>query len=99
MVKINAVKLEGYKLILENAKGEKHILATLGAEPPEKPKNAPADWTPKNELLLHLVCGDNWSGDVVAELPEGRVLVIKGSIFSRTSALAGKEAKRVGKLA
>lgn len=88
MVKINEVDLKGFKLVLTNGKAS-YTLATLDAV---KPADA------KNDLTLHLVQGSKWAGDIVADMPEDRVLMIKGSIFSRASAVSGVESQKVGKI-
>ena len=91
MKKINTVDLKGFKLILERGK-ERYDLATLDAvSPPDNKK-------PENKVLLHLVQGNKWTGEIVADLPENRVLLIKGSIYSRNSAMKSNESIRVGQI-
>jgi len=90
VVKINEVDLKGFKVVLMSADGKKQYpIAILDSV---SPKDA------KNELKLHLVQGTRWSGDIVADLPEGRMLCIKGSIFSRNSAAAGADITKVGQV-
>ena len=92
MVKILAGDLKGFKLVLTNGK-ETYQLGTLGAE-----AIAPKDTKkPDNKLVLHLTAGNTYAGEVVGELPGDRVLMLKGSIYSRNSALS-TESRKVGSL-
>lgn len=88
MLKLNAVDLKGFKLALINGK-ETYVIGTLDTV---EPKDA------KNGLKLHLVAGTKWAGDMVADLPEKRVLMFKGSLYSRNSATVDSETGRVGSL-
>ena len=95
MVKINEVDLKGFKLFLVSPDGKKQYpIATLDSVEPVVAKGEVV----KNALKLHLVQGTKWSGDIVADMPEGRVLCIKGSIFSRTSAVKEEVATKVGQV-
>jgi hypothetical protein len=86
MLKINAVDLKGFKVVLERGK-ERYEIATLDSVVPTDAKN---------DLKLHLVQGNKWSGDLIADLPENRVLCIKGSIYSRNSASSTNPVLKVG---
>jgi hypothetical protein len=83
VLKVNAVDLKGFKLVLQNGK-EIYTLATLDSVVPTDAKNG---------LKLHLVAGSKWAGDMVADLPDGRVLMLKGSLYSRTSASVTPDGK------
>lgn len=95
MLKVNAVDLKGFKLVLQNGK-ESYTIATLDSIAPvdtiNKKTGKKTDHA-KTGLKLHLVAGSQWNGEPVAELPEGRVLLLKGSLYSRTSAMATPDGK------
>jgi len=82
MIKLERAIAVGMMLALVDGKN----IIPLGkmdavAKPPKNDKDT-------SGLVLHFVQGNQWTGEPIAELPDGRVLCIKGSIYSRKSSTA-----------
>ena len=92
MLKIDktVAELKGCRLAIIDGKNILPI-GTLDAVPHADDKGV-AD---PNSLTLHFVQGNKWTGEIVADLKDGMGLYFKGSIYSRTSALA-RASQKVG---
>lgn len=98
MIKLNVSDLEGFQLALVNEAGEVLPIAVLGDEIPtdivNKKTGKKTDYKKVN-MHLHLTAGSTWNGEQVAEMPDGQGLYLKGTIYSRTTALESIR-KKVG---
>lgn len=91
MAKINTTDLKGFKLCLlaptVQVPKDAVQLGTLDAVEPTNADGKVEEKWKKAEMLLHFSRGNQFAGESVADLPDSRVLVFKGSLLSRRAAV------------